>query len=229
MYGSTCGGSLTSRQGEELTPTSISASAVLAHRMIDRIFVDLVGALRLFDREALEGRVKAHRRLMRGVEQLERDLVGGRFLHPGEGGHLRLGDRRARAHDHHAGFAGAQRHRRGAQHHRQQHGDHGVLHAHAGARNMAGRDMAGLMRHHADQLVGIFAVEDDAAHDEDVLAFRRRRRSLPDRPPDTYARPGDRGRPPWTGAPRSFSACPRFRCRAAARCLAHRRAWCRGR
>ena len=40
--------------------------AVLADRMVDGKFVDLVGALRLFVREALEGGVHAHRRLMGG-------------------------------------------------------------------------------------------------------------------------------------------------------------------
>ena len=144
--------------------------AVLAGRMIDGELVQLIGAHRLLVREALEGLVHAHRRLVRGQQQLGGNLVGGGFLHPGEGRHLRHGIGLADAHDRHAHFAGARDHRANARHHREQHGDHGLLHAVLAARQMPGRDVTGLVRHHADQLVGLLQPEQDAGENEDILA-----------------------------------------------------------
>ena len=144
--------------------------AVLARRMVHGELVDLVGAHRLFVREALEGVVHAHRRLMRGQQQLGGDLVGGGFLHPGEGRHLAHGIGLADAHDGHADFARARDHRAQPHHHGEQHGDHRLLHAIDAARQMAGRDMAGLVRHHPDHLVGDLQPQQDAGEDEDVLA-----------------------------------------------------------
>ena len=64
---------------------------------------------------------------MRLVQQLDRDLVGGGFLHAAEGVELRLRHALAAHQDQHAGFAGAGRDRCNADHHRQQHRDHRLL------------------------------------------------------------------------------------------------------
>ena len=99
---------------------------------------------------------------------------------------------------------------------RQQHGDHRLFHAIGAARQMAGRDMAGLVRHHADQLVGLSQPQQDAGEDEDVLAaiaIGGEGVDLVSPISQTWARgPRPAARP---AASHSRAAFPRSRCRAA--------------
>ncbi len=139
--------------------------------MVDGELVQLVGAARFLGGEALEGFVHAQRRLVRRQEQLGADLVGGGFLDAGEGRHLAHGIGLADAHDRHAGFASARDHGGDARHHRQQHGDHRLLHAVLAAAQVTRCKMTGLVRHHAHQLVGLVQPQQDAGADENVFGI----------------------------------------------------------
>ena len=107
---------------------------------------------------------------MRRHQKLQRDLVGGGFLDAAELVELALGNGLAKPHRRHAGLSRARHHGGNAHHHRQQHGDGGFFHAGFAADQMPRLDVAGLMRHHADQFIGGLGRQQDAREYEDIFA-----------------------------------------------------------
>ena len=129
------------------------------------------------------------RRLVRRQKQLGGDLVGGGFLHPAEGCHLAHGIGLADAHDRHAGFAARPRSSLPGPRPATAAWGSSPSSCHSAARQMARRKMAGLVRHHPDQLVGRLHPQQDAGEDEDVCRRRLGGEGVhSDRPPDR----------PWT-------------------------------